>query len=60
MALLRLREGIERNLWTGVCESDKIVAVRDVSSINLRIAGEHFGVADEIISKNFIQMDLKA
>lgn len=36
---------------TGVCESDKIVAVRDVSSINLRIAGEHFGAADEIISK---------
>ncbi|MEG2051061.1 MAG: stage III sporulation protein AA [Oscillospiraceae bacterium] len=38
---------------TGVFENNKISAVRDVASINLRIAGEHFGAADEIICRLF-------
>lgn len=36
---------------TGVCTDNKVTSVRDVSSINLRIAGEHLGAADELISK---------
>lgn len=38
---------------TGVCCDEKISSLRDVSSINLRIAGEHIGAADEIICKLF-------
>ena len=38
---------------TGVCERNKITAVRDIASINLRIAGEHFGAADEVVCRLF-------
>lgn len=40
---------------TGACENGKLVAVRDISSVNLRIAGEYYGAADDIISKIYSQ-----
>lgn len=38
---------------TGVFENNKISAVKDVASINLRIAGEHFGAANEVVGRLF-------
>lgn len=38
----------------GVCESDKILSVRDISSINIRVAREQKGCADEIINRVFL------
>ncbi len=38
---------------TGVFENNKISAVKDIASINLRIAGEHLGAADEIMCRLF-------
>ena len=40
---------------TAVCDSDKnVVALRDISSINLRIAHEYRGVADKIYEELFL------
>ncbi len=44
---------------TAVCENGKITAVRDVSSINLRIAREIHGAADEIY-KMFYQSSISS
>lgn len=38
---------------TGVFDNNKISALRDIASINLRIAGEYPGAADEIVCRLF-------
>jgi len=40
---------------TAVCEGDAVSAVRDISAINLRIAGEYRGAADALYERLFAQ-----
>lgn len=38
---------------TAVTEKEKVTAIRDVNSLNIRIAGEYKGCADEVLSRVF-------
>ncbi len=38
---------------TAVTENEKVTAIRDVNSLNIRIAGEYKGCADEVLARAF-------